>query len=271
MDSPYFFINFATETFVEMIELFKTYNKAKDVFVRPKLKVYFGKWFNTPGLPVWRCGPLICLGRDPYRYDTNCYFVLNETKIHDGYDTWVNSDGKEMKRERFKLIKHKLPGGLKSGDLVWKREIRKELRKYKLSWIQPIIQLPIWLSFHIFNWDVCYKWKYDTIRYEFPPQFTIVFFGLALTILAIPEPEDDDDCPDHYWESLLSYLYQEECEGSIAKTLEFCGQWTRHDKELGDRKYFQLRKGHLKAKYHDEYDEAVDKYLSKNLNPESLC
>ena len=55
------------------------------------------------------------------------------------------------------------------------------------------------------------------------------------------------------------------------KTLNFCGQWTRHDKENGERKYFQLRKSHLKPEYHDEYDEAVDKYISKHLDKESLC
>lgn len=252
-----------------MIELFKTYNKVKNVFVRPKLKVYFGKWFNTPGLPVWRRGPIIYLG-NPYKLNSNCYEVTNRVRICTGYETWINNKGEELQIKSYSWVTHKLPGGLKPGDIVWNRKIRKSNKKWGLSWIKPIIQLPIWLSFHIFNWDVCYKWKYDEIRYEFPPQFTIVFFGLALTIMAVPEPEDDDDCPDHYWESLLSYLYQEECEGSVEKTLHFCGQWTRHDKENGDYKYFQLRKSHLKPEYHNEYDESVQKYLAKNIEEESL-
>lgn len=253
-----------------MISLLKTYNKAKDVFVRPKLKVQFGKWRNTSGLPVWRRAPIIRLGNSSYKYGANCYEVTNKVDICTGYKTITTSDGKEIQQKCYTRSTHKLPGGLKPGDFVWIREVRKQFKKYGLSWIPPLIQLPIWMSFYIFNWDVCYKWKYDTIRYEFPPQFTIVFFGLALTIMAIPDAEDEFDYPDHYWESLLSYLYQDECKGSVAKTLDFCGQWTVHDKKLGSYKYFQLRKSHLKPAYHAEYDDAVDKYLSKNLNPESL-
>lgn len=249
-----------------MIELFKTYNKAKNVFVRPKLKVYFGKWFNTPGLPVWRQGPIICLGND-----RNSYKVNNFLYVQTGTKIWKDNSGKEHTSNVYDISRHKLPGGLWPGDRVWNREIRKKLKKWHLGWIKPNIQLPIWLSFHIFNWDVFYKWKYDEIRYEFPPQFTIVFFGLALTIMAVPEPEDDDDCPDHYWESLLSYLYQDECEQSIEKTLNFFGQWTKYDAETGKRKFFQLRKSHIKPEYHAEYDKAVDKYISQHLKKESLC
>ena len=163
-----------------MIKLFKTYNKAKNVFVKPKLKVYFGLWKNTPGLPVWR-----------------------------DYNFW---------------------------------------------------------SFHIFNLDVIYKWKYDTIRYEYPPQFTIVLFGIALTIFAIPQLEDDLDMPDHYWESLLSYLYQDECDRDIKKTLKFCGRWTSYRKDEENVKFFQLRKTHLKSEYHQIYDEAVIEYNQELTN-----
>ena len=46
-----------------MFDLYKTYNKAKDVFAKPKLKVSFGLWRNSPGLPVWRSGPNIHIGK----------------------------------------------------------------------------------------------------------------------------------------------------------------------------------------------------------------
>ena len=46
-----------------MFNLYKTYNKAKDVFVKPKLRLEFGRWYNTTGLPVWRRGPILDLYR----------------------------------------------------------------------------------------------------------------------------------------------------------------------------------------------------------------
>ena len=249
-----------------MIELFKTYNKVKDVFVRPKLKFQFGRWVNTSGLPVWRQGPIIYLDGDKNSYEVkNWHYIKTGTKI------WQDSSGKEHTTNIYDISRHKLPGGLRSGDRVWNRDIRKKLKKWHLDWLKPIIALPIFFAFHIFNWDVCYKWKYDDIRYEFPPQFTIVFFGLALTIMAIPELEDEYDNPDHYWESLLSYLYQEECDKSIEKTLNFCGQWTTQKKDGDKIKYFQLRKSHLKPQYHNEYDEAVEKYYNKFFNKDNLC
>ena len=42
-----------------MIKLYKTYNKAKDVFVKPKLHWKFSLWRHNHCLPVWRRGPII--------------------------------------------------------------------------------------------------------------------------------------------------------------------------------------------------------------------
>lgn len=180
-----------------MLKLFRTYNKAKNVFIRPKMKFHFGLWKKTHGLPFWRRGKII------------------------------------------------------------------KLSKYGLGWIAPQITLPTWLSFHVFNYDVTYKWKYDDIRYEFPPQFTVVFFGLAFQITLQAPLEDEYDMDDHYWESLLNYLYQPKCKGDIKKTLIYCGEWG----DLNEHKiHFQLRKSHIYQKYHKEYDMGVKAYniLKKN-------
>ena len=166
-----------------MFNIYKTYNKAKDVFVKPKIKISFGLWKRMSGLPLYR---------RPNR-----------------------------------------------------------ILKYNL---------PLWLSFHFFDYDVIYKWKYDTIRYEYPPQMTIVFFGFAIHLVLKPILEDSDDCEDFYWESLLSYLYQPECEKNIAKTLNYCGKW---EKSSGKTDFFQLRKTHINPKFHKEYDIAVIKYYQK--------
>ena len=42
-----------------MIKLWNTYNKVKNVFKKPKLRWYFGKWRNDPCLPIWRSGNVI--------------------------------------------------------------------------------------------------------------------------------------------------------------------------------------------------------------------
>lgn len=235
-----------------MFNLFKTYNKAKDVFVKPKLKLTFGLWKNTPGLPFWRVGNRIKIAKF-----NQFYYPQNSVRIKE-YDIGdIKPDGTIAKYKTYKYIKHTLPKGANNG--VWNRNIRKKLRKYYLGWLKPQYFLPLWLSFYVFDWDVCYKWKYDDIRYEFPPQFTFVFFGFALTIFVIPIMEDEDDSPDHYWESLLSYLYQDKCNKDVSKTLTFCGKWsmTKNGKETS---YFQLRKSHIKQKYHEEYDMAVLNY-----------
>ena len=240
-----------------MFEIYKTYSKVKDVFVKPKMKFHFGRWYMLPGLPVWRRGPEICLDR----YGRNSYTPNNSSYICVGKKGDV-IDGKELKYDRYKTSFHKLPKGTEYG--AWTRPIRQKLRKMGLGWIKPRFFLPIWFTVDCFCYDVIYKWKYDEIRYEYPPQFTIVLFGLAITVQLIPDPVDDTDCPDHYWESLLSYLYQEECDKDIKKTLSYCGQWTQHTPE-GEKKYFQLKKGHLQEKYHKEYDEAIKEYKEREI------
>ena len=51
-----------------LIKLYDIWEKAKDTFVKPSLRVYFGKWRNDPNLPVWRSGPSIWLIPRKYRY-----------------------------------------------------------------------------------------------------------------------------------------------------------------------------------------------------------
>ena len=189
------------------IKLYKTYNKAKDFFKKPTLHWSFGKWKNNHCLPVWRRGPIIRIGKSPYILNSNCYEVKNHVQIFTGYSNWTDSSGKEHQSRCFDwAAAHKLPGNLKSGDIVWKRDIRKKLRKWHLSWIKPRYQLPIWLSFYIFNHDVGWKTKWGDTRYEWPPQFTIVFFGLAFSVwLKAPECNSEHAHDDNYWEGVIDY------------------------------------------------------------------
>ena len=146
--------------------------------------------------------------------NTNCYEVKNRVQIFTGYNTWTDSSGKEYKTACYDwAATHKLPGGLKYGDIVWKRDIRKKLKKWHLSWIKPQYELPIWLSFHIFNYDVGWKTKWDDTRYEWPPQFTIVFFGLAFSIwLSAPKCDGEHFSDDGYWEGVIDYGFYKKKE-----------------------------------------------------------
>lgn len=233
-----------------MINLYKTYNKAKDVFVKPKLYWKFGLWKHDICLPVWRRGPIINIAKYHQRYDVKNYNVI----IH-------KNDGVSA---RYETIQHKLPKNLKLGQTVWKREYRK---KWWSKIIPAEIRLPIWLSFYIFNYDVFWKTKwtdYD-IRFEFPPQFTIVFFGISLSFWLNPKIKDETESPDHYWESLLVYLYGEHAD-DLLQTVVDCGKWRYKDKDGKDVSYFQLSKNYIKPEYYEQYDEAVELYdeLIKN-------
>ena len=188
------------------IKLWETYDKVSEVFTKPQLHFKMGKWRNDACLPVWRHGPIISFGKYSDKYIPNGY---NCIKV--GVTTM--SDGKEA--AKYESISHKLP--VKNGEYVWKRHIRKKLRKYHLGWFPTSITLPICFAFHIFNWDVMWKTKWDDIRYEYPPQFTIVLFGISFSWwLSAPNASTDwNGQPDNdsYWETILEYVYGEHGQG----------------------------------------------------------
>lgn len=75
-----------------------------------------------------------------------------------------------------------------------------------------------WFPISIYSWDICWKDKYNTPRYERPGYF-VIFFGreykscwqLSFTVKA-PAVFCNNDCTtldydDNYWESMLWYLH----------------------------------------------------------------
>ena len=248
-----------------MIELYKTYNKAKDVFVKPKLHWKFGLWRHDPCLPVWRGGPIIGIGGSIYKANAKCYQVKNSVNVYTGEKEYTRMDGSKTTYKTYETFYHKLPNNLNCFDIVWKKEYRK---KWWAKIIPARLKLPIWLAFHIFNHDVIFKtkWTEYDIRYEYPPQFTIVFFGLSLSFWLNPEIKDPDtENFNHYWESLLTYLYGEHA-GDLLQTVVDCRKWEFIDKDRNKKQYFQLSKNYIKPKYYKEYDEAIELYdeLIKN-------
>lgn len=232
------------------IKLWETYNKVKDVFVKPKIGFYWGKWRNDPCLPCYRCGPTISLV-NVFKWDKT-YRVQDVVKVKGKLEKITLPDGATTNIQCYERSEHKLPGGLTSWDYMWKRAYRKKLRKFGLGWLKPRYTLPIWFAFHIFNHDLFYKTKWTAydFRYEFPPQFTIVLFGISFSWwLKAPE------LADFYWEGILHYLYGKEPK-SLKNAIYEVGKW----RKVGGESYFGLKKEYLKPKYWDEYDEIIKSY-----------
>ena len=198
------------------MEFLKIYRRLKDVFVKPKLKWYFGTWRNEHNLPVWRKGLSIRLGK------------YSDMYIPDNFTHYL-SGVSERGYKKYSISEHKLP--VKPYTYVWKRRIRKKLKKWHLSWIPPIIQFPIWTSFYFFDNDITWKTKYDDYRYEYPAHITLVFFGLAISVTAyIPEINGSTTDMD-YWESLLEY------NGDLKETNDKMGCWHCLDDDSRIRRF----------------------------------
>ena len=183
-----------------MFNLNNTYKKVKDVFIKPKLKFFFGLWRKDPCLSVYRSGPTI----------------------------WVFS-------------KHQTCGR-------WHKDF-KEKHPFFTKYFKPRYVLPVWMTFEIFNWDITWKTKYGDYRFEFPGQFTIVFFGLSFSIWNV-NPTGNDHKDEDYWEAILWYINSKK-ETPIEKLKESnskLGRWviyTDDGKELVRR----LDKDFLKEPY----------------------
>ena len=215
--------------------MFKTLWKARKVFKMPKFHIYFGKWVNDPCLPVWRNGNTIYLAR----YKNRIYFYNKTICGH-----------MRTKDDGYMHFQHKV-----NKYYYWKQPIRRKLKRLHLSWIPPVIELPRWLAFHIFNVDVIWKYKWYDIRYEYPPQFTIVFFGLSLS-LWFQWPQSEFQYPDHYWESLLNYVYEVKDKENfdIIAFRKKLGKWEHYKASVS---YWQLQYDYLKPKYQNilyQYD-----------------
>lgn len=246
---------------MKIIKLYNTWEKAKDIFVKPSLKVYFGKWRNDPNLPVWRRGPIIyiCGRKNLFKYT---HEVKDTVLIYTGTKKFKYGD-KEIESKCYSNVpKHKLPKKLKCGETVWNSVIRRKLKKWHLNWIPPMICLPTWLRFHIINLDLGWKTKYDDCRYEFPPQFSIIAFSLSLTFTLHSPLQNDFCCDDHYWECILNYLYRNKLD-SLKEVIEDTGIWNSWGKDKNSVSYFAVRPEYITKEYLKEYYKATEEIKKK--------
>ena len=207
-----------------MLKIFKTYWKARKLFVFPKINVQICKWRKSGCLPVWRRGNQIKLAKHYSEYETKYDYA----KL---INSWWTDEGKAKHPILSKLFKH------------------------------PVIQLPIWLSFYWFDWDVCWKWKWDEIRYEFNPLFSVVFFGISFNIWLSCPVRGEYFMDDHYWECILNYVYGEKPFKDIVSFTERMSKWSRHDaKDDLYHEYYTLQPEYLKESYRSEYLEKIKEY-----------
>ena len=201
-----------------MFNLYKTYNKAKDVFVKPKLKLEFGRWYNTTGLPVWRRGPILYLYR---------LLGIDIVSIDTSESTWFASKYK------------------------WTETFKREHPIFSKIF-KPTYSLPIWLSFYIFDYDVIWKWKYDDIRFVFPPQFTVVFFGLAFTLMLSAPIDKERGYADNdsYWEGILNYIHN---GNNLKKAMSETGYYNSWNRGKKGRNYWCIRPYFIKPHYLPDY------------------
>ena len=212
------------------MKMFKTYMKARKAFKWPKMHVFIGPWKRSPCLPMWRRGNVIRLCKKK-----NIKYYFNNTAMNFIKD----------KNGKIIISKHKV-----NHDSYCDRKIRKKLKKLHLSWIPVEIQLPLWLSFYWFDMDVCWKTKYDEIRYEFPPQCTLVLFGFCISLWLNPMYRKEEWWLSnyHYWECLLNYVYEDKCPKTINGMIKFMGLWHRSSKD-GDYCYRALQKEYIREKF----------------------
>ena len=214
--------------------MLKEYKKVKHIFKRPKAHVYFGFWAT----PTW----LINLEQ----------WILNYMNTHDENDKSLkfrlakfidklfNKSSNPFlpvwrRGHSFRLFKkhQTYHYDQSSRGYVWNEEFANKLKKWHLSWLKPEYELPLWLTFYIFSFDMIWKWKFDDVRYEYPPQWTIVLFNISFSI-CWTQPESKDGWDLTYWEGILNYTYKylEKLDGKQVDTLsqiiglsDYCGYW----------------------------------------------
>lgn len=218
----------ATTTIIKfyIMEMFKTYKKVKNIFVKPKIKFFCCPWRESPLFPVWRRGNTIWLSKK-IRWGK---FTENY-KIYKPENIWIKTGNK------YSLTNHKLPK-----KYVWRSDIRKKLKKIGLGWIEPAYELPIWLTFRFFNHDI--YWDYgeynDDIRIYGPPQFSLILFGYSFNLILVPPDADVKGFSDFYWESILYYLENK----NLLDASKSVGRW-----KYGDKYFYGASLDYLKEPY----------------------
>ena len=214
---------------MSLIKLYDTWKQVKGVFKKPKLNISFGNWYKSSHLPVWRRGRTIWLGKYKDRKSIITKVWRKPVKVGnlDIPGTWIDGHGWD-----------------------W-TDAYKENHPILSKLFKPYYELPRWCTFYIFNHDLFWKTKWGDYRYEFPPQFTIVFMYWHITFFLSP-PKGCTNRQDDYWESILWYIEKRNLE----KTFLEMGKW----KNLQTGKYtYRLTPEMVE----NEYKELIQHYIKQ--------
>lgn len=82
-------------------------------------------------------------------------------------------------------------------------------RKSRVKLFGKWIELPWWLKFEFRTCDVVYKHKWDSVRYEHPPRWSLVLFGISLSFWLVPPTHNQEYLDCNYWESMIEWSEKE--------------------------------------------------------------
>lgn len=204
--------------------MLEEWKKARSLFKKPTPKFYFGFW-SVPSL-IGKMGSYCLEHKDEDTLKKRiCGWLSVHCKTFPGLPVWRRGN-------TIRIFRNKQMYEYSKGGYIWQPEFEEKLKKLHLSWLKPSYELPVWLSFYLFKIDMCWKWKYDDVRYEFPPQITLVLFNIAFGIVWVAPRANKDDIgnDDMYWESILNYNHKFEDKDSVNLVFElsdYVGYWTR--------------------------------------------
>ena len=217
------------------IKLYDTWKQVKGVFKKPRLIFRYGNWYQSVGLPVWRRGRTIKLTK------------------------YLGRDCKQIQVKKWrppvKVANFDLPGGYVD-TWVWDwKDSYKEKHPFISKHFKPVYDLPKWWTFYMFNHDLWWKTKWDDYRFEFAPQFTIVFLYWHISFfLAPPEGCRVDD----YWESILWYIEKRNLE----KTFNEMSAWK--NLQTGEINY-RLTPNMVEEEYQELIQYFIDERKRKEI------
>lgn len=242
--------------------MLKEYKKVKKIFRRPQVHIYFGFW-QMPSWVIKIKQWMIKNADNKHTFKFRVVKFINDIFGRDSnpcLPVWRRGNSIKLfsKYQTYSFDQN-------NRSLVWEQEFKDKLNKWHLSWLKPYYELPLWLSVYFFKFDMCWKWKYNDVRYEFPPQITLVLFNISFSIWW-NKPKNSGGYDDHYWESILNYTYKylDTLKGKSVDIMsqliglsDYCGCWTSFGKDDKVEYIWTLQPSYLKNK---EYARALKEH-----------
>jgi len=86
-----------------------------------------------------------------------------------------------------------------------------------------------WRILEIKVYPLLWKWKWNQVRHEYNPTFSIMLFNKWKWRYELHSPDAKEDLI--YWESILNFLYDDTCKSNLNKTYSENIWWSDYDNE----------------------------------------